>query len=573
MFDTLPKTAHEAMDWDTAQFQPYFDDLQNRDVNVDNIYNWLADWSALVSLLREIQVRCVVATNVDTTDEVAEANLNRFLENVYPLLMRGQNDLNQKLLATGLTPDGFDVPLRNIRADADLFREENVPLLVEENKLTQEYDKIVGAQTVEWDGEEVTLTQLGPVYFETDRERREKAWRMAMERRLQDRDALNDLWQKFMPLRKQIALNAGKSDYRAYLWQDLSRFDYTPEDCETFHRAIEEIVVPAAARIYEKQRMALGLSSLRPWDTEVDAQGRDPLRPFEDVADLQAVTGEMFNRVDPELGRYFQTMRDENLLDLDNRKGKAPGGYCTYLAVAKRPFIFMNAVGLHDDVQTMLHEAGHAFHGFSAGEQPYYQQRRAPMEFNEVASMAMELLAAPYLTKDEGGFYSTGEAARARIEHLEGIIKFWPYMAVVDAFQHWAYMNHDAATNPANCDAKWTELWDRYMVGIDYSGFDDIKMTGWHRKLHIFHVPLYYVEYGLAQLGAVQVYGNARKNQAEALKAYRRALALGGTAKLPDLYQAAGAKFAFDTDVVGKAVELIEQTLHELEAAAAAPMN
>ena len=233
-------------------------------------------------------------------------------------------------------------------------------------------------------------------------------------------------------------------------------------------------------------------------------------------------------------------MRREKLLDLGNRKGKAPGGYCTQFQVAKRPFIFANAVGLHDDVQTLLHEAGHAFHAFEASHLPYYQQWDVSMEFAEVASMGMELLAAPYLPAQEDSFYSEPEAARARVEHLEGLILFWPYMAVVDAFQHWVYENHAAAADAKNCDAKWAELWRRFMPGVDWSGLDNEMMTGWHRKLHIYHYPFYYVEYGLAQLGAVQVWRNALEDQSDAVAHYRAALSLGGTVPLPELYAAAG---------------------------------
>ena len=282
------------------------------------------------------------------------------------------------------------------------------------------------------------------------------------------------------------------------------------------------------------------------------------------IEELNERTQAVFDQVDQTLGGYFKIMRGEDLLDLDNRKGKAPGGYCTYYPVIKRPFIFMNSVGLHDDVQTMLHEGGHAFHAFEASNLPYFHQEDVPIEFCEVASMGMELLAAPYLTKDKGGFYDPKDAARARIEHLEGIIAFWPYMAVVDAFQHWVYENVDDAHDAAKCDAKWAALWDRFMKGIDYTDLEEIKATGWHRKLHIYQVPFYYIEYGLAQLGAVQIFGNAREDQAKAVEAYRKALALGGTVTLPELFEAAGVRFAFDAETLGKAVALVEQTIDEL---------
>ncbi len=564
MAATIPTDAMQALDWLWEDYEPFFTALYEADLNAATLESWLSDWSAIANVALEVLSRISVATTVDTTDEVAERRYNTYMEKVYPPLAMANNTLSEKLVRSELELSGFEIPLRNMRADLEIFREENLPLQTEESKAGLEYDKLSGAQTVEWEGKEVTLAQLTPVQHDPDRERRERAWRLTMERRLADRSAFNDLWRQFLTLRVQMAKNAGFGSYRDLRWKQFHRFDYTPDDAKAFCAAIEETVVPAARRVYDRKRAALGLSTLRPWDTEVDPSGADPLKPFESVDDLIARTGAIFNHVDPILGGYFETMANERLLDLDNRKGKAPGGYCTYFEVAKRPFIFMNSVGLHDDVQTMLHEGGHAFHAFAAADLPYFQQKNPPMEFCEVASMAMELLAAPYLTTEHGGFYSRVDAARARTEHIEGMLRFWPYMAVVDLFQHWVYENPDAAMEPAECDAQWSQLWDRFMRGIDYSGLDDIKATGWHRKLHIFHVPFYYVEYGLAQLGAAQVFGNAKKDQRAAVAQYRSALALGGTAGLPDLFAAAGVKFAFDAKTLGAAVELLEQTLGEL---------
>jgi oligoendopeptidase F len=375
------------------------------------------------------------------------------------------------------------------------------------------------------------------------------------------------LWQRFLKLRIDIAANADMPDYRAYRWRDFRRFDYTPNDCARFEDAIEAVVVPAAKRVYEKRRDRLGIASLRPWDLTVDPLERKPLHPFADVDTLNRVTEHIFSQVDPQLGDYFRVMEREKLLDLDNRKGKAPGGYCTYFAVAERPFIFMNAVGLHDDVQTLLHEGGHAFHAFETTKLPLYQRAQAPIEFCEVASMSMEHVAGRYLAASEGGFYSAADAARARVEHLESDLLFWPYMAVVDAFQQWVYTHPEDALNPDNCDRKWSELWDRFMVGIDYGGLDDVKVTGWHRKLHIFQIPFYYVDYGIAQLGAVQVWRNSLHDQAKAVADYRGALALGGTVTLPELFSAAGAKFAMDVATLREAVELIESTCDQLDPA------
>jgi oligoendopeptidase F len=565
MFNTLPATAQEMTAWTWPQIEPFYAELAARDLTAENVSTWLSDWTRLSNLLNETQTRLYIATTVNTADKAAQERFHAFLEQIGEPAQRAEQILREKLLASGLEPEGFAVPLRAIRADAELFREANVPLFTQERKLETEYDTIVGAQTVNWDGEERTISQLRPLYQNPGRAIRERAWRLSMERQLADRDTLNDLWTRLLKLRLQISSNAGFSDYRAYRWKVFKRFDYTPEDCLTFHDAIEQAVVPAAERVYERRRQQLELDALRPWDLSVDPLGRPALRPFDNVTELESKVEAIFRQVDPELGEYFAIMRREGLLDLDNRKNKAPGGYQIDLRAVKRPFIFMNAVGLHDDVQTMLHEGGHAFHCFESSRLPYAQQLEFGSEIAEVASMSMELLAAPYLTAENGGFYSQADAARARIEHLESLILFWPYMAVVDAFQHWVYTHPNEAMQPAACDAEWSRLWSRFMAGVNWEGLEEEMKTGWHRKLHIFQIPFYYVDYGLAQVGAVQVWRNALTDQAAAVRRYRQALSLGNTRPLPALFEAAGARLAFDAATLGELVSLIETTIADLE--------
>jgi oligoendopeptidase F len=402
-----------------------------------------------------------------------------------------------------------------------------------------------------------------PLLLEKDRATREKAYRLVLERQFADFEALREVWSKVMLIRKQIAANADLPDYRAYMWQQKLRFDYTPEDAQSFHRAIEEVVVPAAARIRERRSKRLGLDTFRPWDTEVDSFGGDPIRPFKTMDELNAGTRAIFDKVDPELGKRYQIMVDEGLLDLENRKGKAPGGYCTLFPVSSRPFIFMNSVGTHQDVQTLLHEGGHSFHVFETANIELFHNINTPMEFNEVASMAMEYLGSRYLL--DSGMYTEAQAARARIEHLESNLIFWPYMAVVDSFQHWIYENHDLATDPVKTSEKWSEIYDRFMVGLDWSGLEQYKAVRWQRQLHTYKLPFYYVEYGLAQLGATQVWANSLSDYEGAVKAYRKALSLGSTVDLPELFQAANAKFAFDAPTLKHSVDLMEQTIDELE--------
>ena len=564
MLTPLPPDATEFKNWSWEQIEPYYEDLLARDLTAANSKQWLADWSHLAKLVDEANWRLYDANTIDTTDKQAEGQYTTFLEEIQPRSREADQKVKEKLLASGLTPAGYEIPLRNLRAQAALYREANLPLLAEDRKLCMEYDRIIGAQTVMWAGQELTIPQLSPIYQEIDREKRERAWRLAAERQLADRQAIGELWGRMLGLRAHIAKNADLPDYRAYRWSVLLRFDYSKEDCHRFHQAIEQVVVPAATAVYEKRQKRLGLKALRPWDLDVDPFNRSPLRPYQTIEELVSKTSAIFHQVDPQLGEYFDRMRGEKLLDLDNRKGKAPGGYCNAYEAAGVPFIFMNAVGLHDDVQTLLHEGGHAFHVFECSHLAH-QQIEVPLEFAEVASMGMELLAAPYLTTDKGGFYTPQEAARARIETLESTLRFWPYMAVVDAFQQWVYDDPIQASDPANCDAKWAEQWERFMVGVDWSGLEEVKNTGWQRKLHIHTEPMYYVEYGLAQLGAAQVWRNALSDQAGAVAAYRRALSLGGAVTLPQMYAAAGAKFAFDEEILGQAVDLMMKTIGELE--------
>jgi len=567
MFTDLPKNTQALIDWTWTEIEPYFRELAARPLTASNLSTWLADWSSLSERIDEQYYRLYTATTTNTVDQQAKQRYNAYLDGIFPAAREAENTLKKKLLESQLVEPGFEIPLRNMRTEAAIFRQENLPLLSQEQKLVSEYEEIAGAQTVIWEGSEVTLTALRPYGYSLDRAEREAAWRAAADRRLEDRDAINRLWQRFLALRLQLSANAGMGDdYRAYRWQQLLRFDYTPQDSKRFHQAIAEVVVPAASRRYEKRRQQLGVESLRPWDLDVDPFGRPPLKPFAEVDTLVQKCRTIFHRLDPQLGAYFDLMAAEGLLDLENRKNKAPGAYSIPFSAARRPFIFANAVGLVDDVQTMFHESGHAFHSFESFNLPYFQQMNAPMEFSEVASMGMELLASPYLAEKTGGFFDEAGTARARAEHLESILLFWPYMAVVDGFQHWVYENPQAAMDPARCDACWTELWQRFTPGVDWTGFEAALETGWHNKLHIHCVPFYYIEYGLAELGAVQVWRNSLENPREAVAAYRRALALGGTVPLPALFEAAGARLAFDARTLGEAVLLLESTITKLEA-------
>ena len=571
MFDTLPSSAETFSQWEWAQIAPYYDDLLARPLTAATVDAWLADWSALSALLDEVNVRFTIATTTNTADAESQRRYTAYLDTIDPEALAAEQRVKQTLLASGLAPTGFEVPLRKLRADAELFREANTSLIGELRKLSLAYDELSGARNVEWEGQTIPWVQLSPFLQDPARERREHAWRTLFGKLLDETDALATLWRQMITTRQQVAENAGFADYRAYRWRQLYRFDYTPDDAKQFHASIERVVVPAVRRLNERRRTALGVATLRPWDADVDLSGRPPLRPYATIDELEAKCANVFRQVAPVFADEFETMRSERLLDLESRPNKASGGYCLALNVARRPFIFANAVGTHGDVQTVLHEGGHSFHAFAMAGLPYVQQRleqMIPMEFLEVPSTAMELLGAPYLTTQYGGFYTEAEAARARLENLRTLLTFWPYMAMVDALQHWVYEHPTESADLAQCDAQWATLVDRYWPDYDWSGVEAEKRAYWRQQSHVFQYPFYYIEYGMAQLGAIQIWANALRDQPSAVVAYRRALALGGTATLPDLYATAGARFAFDEDTLRQAVELLEAHIAELEVVA-----
>ena len=553
------------LDW--KGIQPFYDQLLDTDLEEESLDSWMESWSDLRKLVDERYARLSLATALDMSDEAAEKSYHGFLENVYPSIRAADQKLKEKILESGLIPAGMELALRKMRLEADLFCEENLPVQTEESKLKTEYGKIFAAQTVQWDGEELTIDQAKTTMLTEDRSVRRKLWELIAQRQLGDRKAVNDLWKQFMEIRKTLISNAGYEDYRSFRWQQRLRLDYTPVESRQFVNSIKEVAVPAATRVYQRYQKRLGIDQVRPWDL-INNQGTfnlPALEAFTTEEELISKAGDVFNHLDPILGEYYQIMRDEGLLDLMSRKNKRQGGFCTSFATEGVPFIFMNASGRVNDLGVLFHECGHAFHNFEKANLPYHHQWRSGMEFNEVASTAMELLTQPYLSIDRGGFLSPRDLAQTTTLKLEGRLLFWPYMAVVVAFQHWVYENHDLASNPDACDDKWGDLVDEYMPGIQWVGYEDVKKTGWHRKLHIHTEPFYYIEYGLSSLGAFQIWEKAQVDQKLALQKYRQALALGGTETISKLFKTAGANLAFDADSLGQVVELIEAKLLVLE--------
>jgi oligoendopeptidase F len=548
-----------------TQIAPLFDQLETRIAAVKSVAEldaWLFAWGELSAALDEEASRRYIAMTCHTDNAEAEKAYLQFVEQIEPQLKPRQFKLEKLFIGhpqrSKLPAPRYDVFIRDVQNHVELFREENVPLETEEAKVGQQYQKLSGSLTVQFRGEEKTLIAMGKFLEEPDRPLRQEAWELVAKRRLQEREKFEEQFDQLVNLRQQIAKIAGFANYRDYMFRAKGRFDYTPQHCFDFHDAVANEVVPALRELQAQRRQQLGLDKLRPWDTAVDPLNRPALKPFEQVADMVTRTQKIFDRLDGELAGGFQQMQDLKLLDLANRKGKAPGGYQSTLNEARLPFIFMNAVGQQRDVETILHEAGHAFHALATRNEDLLAYRSAPIEFCEVASMSMELLGNEFIEE----FYSAADGNRARRTHLEGIIGVLGWIATVDAFQHWIYTH--PGHSRAERAAAWNQLMDRFAGDVDWSGYEEVRANLWHRQLHIFLYPFYYIEYGIAQLGALQVWANSKRDKAKALRDYKTALALGGSRPLPELFATAGCKFQFDAATIKPLVELARTELAKL---------
>ena len=543
---------------------PYYTELAERPLDADDVESWLDDWSNLESALMEAQQRANVEYSCDTADADKEAAFLRFSKDIGPKRTEQTVKLANRILETGYSREDLQTTLRRFQTNRDLFREENMPLEGELQQLNADYSKRTGGMTVEWNDKQIPIPQLAKYLLDPDRDIRERAFRLQFAPYIEQRDGLADIFDAQLDKRQQIARNAGFDNYLDYTFLSKHRYDYSPNDCRSWQDAVAQTFVPAVGRRLERRKQQMGVDTLRPWDTSQDPEGREPLQPYDTVNQFTSTAATIFDRVDPVFGDQFRTMIDEELLDLESRNGKRPGGFCTSFPTSKRPFIFMNASGVARDVRTMLHEAGHAFHAFAAFDLPFLFQRHPGSEMAEVASMSMELLAAPSLNQALGGFYNEDAYRRARIDHLEGILDLFPWVATVDAFQHWLYTSPEATDREAR-DAYFRELWARFDPHTDWSGLDAERTARWYKQLHLFLYPFYYIEYGIAQLGALQVWRNSLEDHAGAINAYRNALALGGTRPLPELFDAAGARLIFDADGMGELVDLIEREIASLE--------
>ena len=548
----------DASDW--SQLKPLYEVLIERVLaSTRDLEQLLLDRSELDAAASEAAANLYIAMTCQTDNEPAKEAYLAFVDNTAPKLAEAGFELDRKIIASdhagALEPDRYGVMLRSLAADVEIFREENIPLGTRNTRLAQQFSELTGAMTVSFRGEERTLPQMATFLEETDRETREEAWRLVADRRLQDRDALDDIFEQMVPLRHEIAVNAGFDNFRDYVFTAKHRFDYDTSHCEAFHAAAEEVCVPLYRQLNAERMAALNIKSLRPWDLGVDPLGRSPLRPFEGEEDLVERTSRLFHRMDGRLGHMFDELRDGESLDLASRKGKAPGGYQQNRDRSRKPFIFMNAAGMQGDLETMIHESGHAFHSMLCRDEPLLPYRHAPIEFAEVASMSMELMAYPYL--DE--FHDEAAAARARRCHLEEIARLIPWVATIDAFQHWLYTNPEHTREERT--ACWLALDDRFGASLDWSGLQEYRRCGWQRQLHLFEVPFYYIEYGIAQLGALQLWLQSRTDEETALAHYFTSLSLGGSRALPDLFRAADLDFDFGPDTMRRLMDAVAEEL------------
>jgi oligoendopeptidase F len=543
---------------------PFYEELATRPLDKSNVEQWLADWSLFESLLSEASALASFAYTCDTADPDREAAQLRFGTQISPKAQEQRVRLQKRLLELGYVRPGLETMVERFRNQMQIFNEANVPLSAELSKLTTEWSKVIGAMTVQWEGTEKTPSQLLPYLESADRGVRERAFKLRAKPYIEKRDTIAAIFDSMYALRQQTARNAGFDNFRDYAHQEKNRFAYTPDDCMRFHEAVETAVLPAVERIHDRRRREMKLEKLRPWDTAVDPLGRPALKPFADMDTFIDRAASIFGHVDPDFRGYYETMVEAELLDLENRKGKAPGAYSQSLNFRKQPLIFMNAVGVDDDVRTLLHESGHAFHSFEASRLPLLFQRHPGSEMAEVASMSMELLASPFIDKESGGYYSDDEERRSRAELLEGIVLFFPHCASVDAFQHWIYLD-EAGSDADARDAKWLELRRRFEGhAVDWSGLDSERIARWYQQPHFFTSPFYYIEYGIAQLGALQVWRNSLKDPKEAVRKYRAALSLGATQPLPELFKAAGARLVFDSEGMRELVTVVEEELAKL---------
>lgn len=551
-------------DW--ASLKPYFDNLLSRDLqNLGSLRKWLSDRSELESAISEDLGWRYIKMTCYTDNEIYTKSYQDFIENIQPAIAPLADQLNKKLAACTYLQQlekeqGFKILIRNLKKDIELFREENIPLYTQINTESQKYGQLSGAMTVEIDGKELTLQQAGVILQSTDRTKREVAYRKIAERRLNDKAVLDDLFSKLISLRHQVAKNANFETFRDYMFKSYGRFDYTPQDCFQFHDAIASEVVPILNELSKERKDKLNVPTLRPWDKAVDPEGRQPLKAFENGKDLTEKSIESFKRLDPFLGQCLSIMKSMGHLDLESRKGKAPGGYNYPLAEIGVPFIFMNATSTMRDMTTIMHEGGHAVHNFLTKDLLLAEFKSPPMEVAELASMSMELIS---MDTWDIFFPNEEDLKRAKREQLEDIIETLPWVATIDQFQHWLYENptHSSADRIQH----WNKVFNRFSDTItDWSGLEENRDYLWQRQLHLYEVPFYYIEYGMAQLGAIALWRNYKRDKQKGLQGYMNALKLGNLTTIPEIYKAADIRFDFSREYIRELMNFVKEEFRKI---------
>lgn len=551
------------MDWDALE--PIFNELLNRKINsVKELEKWLKDKSELEAALEEDFAWRYIKMSCDTANEDLVKSFQYFATQIEPKIAPIGNDLNEKLndspFVKDLDQDKYFIYLRGIRKALELFREKNIPLQTELQVEQQKYQGITGAMFVTLNGQEYTLEQAANFLKDLNRKTRQDAWEAITIRRLEDKDKLDGLFNKLKDLRNQVALNAGFDNFRDYMFQALGRFDYTPQDCFDFHDAIEKEVVPLLSAQVEERKNLLKLETLKPWDTEVDTSGKAALKPFNNGEELIEKATNCFNKLDSYLGSRLEIMKANNLFDVDSRKGKAPGGYNYPLSETGAPFIFMNSANSFRDLTTMVHEGGHAVHTFLTANLELNDFKHCPSEVAELASMSMELISMDHW--DEF-FKDEEELKRAKRYQLKDVLKTLPWVAVVDSFQHWIYTNPDHTAEERT--KAWSKIFNRFGANfVDWSENQDAMENLWQKQLHIFEVPFYYIEYAIAQLGAIAVWKNYKENPEKGLANYMEALKLGYTKDIKTIYETAGVEFNFSASYIKELMDFVKLELDKL---------
>ncbi len=556
----------ETLEINWENLEPFFKELCDRAINsVEELEKWLHDRSELEAALEEDFAWRYIRMTCDTASEELLQNFQYFATEIEPKIAPYSNELNKKLVnsewADKLDDEKYFIYLRGVKRSLELFREENIPLQTEIQVEQQKYQSITGSMSVHIGEKEFTLEQASVFLKDTDRAKRQEVWEKITERRLQDKDTLNALFNHLRELRHKVALNAGFENFRDYMFQALGRFDYTPQDCYAFHEAIEKEIVPILKEQAEKRREALKLDALKPWDTEVDVTGKAALKPFENGNELIEKSIQCFTNINRYLGERLEIMKDNGLFDVESRKGKAPGGYNYPLSETGAPFIFMNSANTFRDLTTMVHEGGHAVHTFLTADLELNDFKHCPSEVAELASMSMELIS---MDNWDVYFDNAEDLKRARRDQLFDVLKTLPWVAVVDQFQHWLY------TNPNHTDAERTEAWkqiyETFGAGfVDWNNYPEAEDNLWQKQLHIFEVPFYYIEYGMAQLGAIAVWKNYKENPEKGLQQYLDALKLGYTKTIKEIYETAGVKFDFSAAYVKELAEFVKAEMEKLQ--------